>query len=183
MADCRADDTAGQTRRPAAFGECARGAKRDFLRPVDRLPMESLAQGPAAEEHGPRLSRTLELGWQPRAGTRSVAHPGNGLGLGKRARKSTTFTGRAFTAATTAGTYAICPRWLRGRRVFISKKSNSITAGTFTRACAGGALGLRHGTSFLRGLGRDCGSGRGFSFSHVSAPGTINPSTGFMVLL
>ena len=52
MADCRADDTAGQTRRPAAFGECARGAKRDFLRPVDRLPMESLAQGPAAEEHG-----------------------------------------------------------------------------------------------------------------------------------
>ena len=23
MADCRADDTAGQTRRPAAFGECA----------------------------------------------------------------------------------------------------------------------------------------------------------------
>ena len=30
MADCRADDTAGQTRRAAAFGECTRGAERIF---------------------------------------------------------------------------------------------------------------------------------------------------------
>ena len=44
MADCRADNTAGQTRRAAAFGECTPGAKRDFLRAVDRLH--------AAEEHG-----------------------------------------------------------------------------------------------------------------------------------
>jgi hypothetical protein len=39
MADCRTDDTV-QTRRAAAFGECARGAERDLLHPVDRLLME-----------------------------------------------------------------------------------------------------------------------------------------------
>jgi transposase len=76
MADCRADDTAGQTRRTAAFGECARGAKRDFLRPVDRLPMEGLAQGPAAEEHGPRLPRTLEVGWHVGAHPSRTVHGG-----------------------------------------------------------------------------------------------------------
>ena len=49
MADCRADDTAGQTRRAAAFGECTRGAERDLLHPVDRLPMAGVTQGPAAQ--------------------------------------------------------------------------------------------------------------------------------------
>ena len=33
-----------------------------FLRAVDRLRMEGTAQGSAAEEHGARLSRALELG-------------------------------------------------------------------------------------------------------------------------
>src|SRR3954451_23690690 len=43
-------------------GERARGSERDLLRAVDRLPMEGAAQGSAAEEHGARLSRALELG-------------------------------------------------------------------------------------------------------------------------
>src|ERR1700745_2023253 len=85
MADCRADDTAGQTRRTAAFGECARGAKRDFLRPVDRLPMEGLAQGPAAEEHGPRLPRTLEVGWHVGAHPSRTVH--GGARAGRRGAK------------------------------------------------------------------------------------------------
>ena len=46
------DDSACETWRSATLGECARGAERDFLHPVDRLPMEGLAEGPAAQEHG-----------------------------------------------------------------------------------------------------------------------------------
>ena len=38
------DDSACETWRAATVGECARGAERDFLHPVDRLPMEGLAQ-------------------------------------------------------------------------------------------------------------------------------------------
>jgi hypothetical protein len=49
MADCRADDTAGQARRAAAFGECTRGAKRYFFTCCGPV---AIAQGPAAEEHG-----------------------------------------------------------------------------------------------------------------------------------
>jgi hypothetical protein len=103
-----------------------------------------------------QMSHLPLAGWTAH-GTRSVAPtpaagPGNGLNFGigrRRARKPTTFTGRAFTAATTAGTCAICPRWLRSGSIFISEKSDSITARTFTGACAGRAWGLRHGTSFL----------------------------------
>ena len=75
----RADDPAGATWRAATLGECARGAERDFLRAVDRLPMEGVAQGPAAEEHGARLSRALELGWH--VGT----HPSRTVRGGSRA--------------------------------------------------------------------------------------------------
>jgi hypothetical protein len=35
-----------------ALCERARGVERDLLRAVDRLPMEGIAEGPAAEEHG-----------------------------------------------------------------------------------------------------------------------------------
>ena len=35
---------AGQTRRAAAFGECTRGAERDLLHPVDRLPMAGVTR-------------------------------------------------------------------------------------------------------------------------------------------
>jgi transposase len=59
---CRADDTAGQARWATTVGECARGTERDFLHSLDWLPMEGLAQGPAAKEYGARLSRALELG-------------------------------------------------------------------------------------------------------------------------
>ena len=59
---CRADDPAGETWWTQTLGERARGLERDFLRAVDRVPMEGIAQRPAAEEHGARLSRTLELG-------------------------------------------------------------------------------------------------------------------------
>ena len=52
MGDCGADDTTGQARRAATLGECTRGAERNLLRLVDWLPMEGLAQGPAAQEHG-----------------------------------------------------------------------------------------------------------------------------------
>jgi hypothetical protein len=68
----------------------------------------------------------------------------------RRARESAALTGREFTGATTAGTCAICPRWLPGGTVVVGKKPDSITAGAFTGACAGGALGLRHSTFFLR---------------------------------
>jgi hypothetical protein len=42
MDDCGADDSAGQTRRASTLGECARGAERYLLRPLDWLPMEGL---------------------------------------------------------------------------------------------------------------------------------------------
>src|SRR3954447_11383560 len=62
MGHCRAHDPARAAWRAQTLGECARGAERDLLHPVDRLPVEGAAKGPAAEEHGARLSRTLELG-------------------------------------------------------------------------------------------------------------------------
>src|ERR1700674_951880 len=42
MGDCGADDSAGQTRRASTLGECARGAERYLLRPVDCVPMEGI---------------------------------------------------------------------------------------------------------------------------------------------
>ncbi len=41
--------------RPAPGG-CARGAQRHSLRALDGLPMEGVAEGPAAPEHGLGLS-------------------------------------------------------------------------------------------------------------------------------
>ena len=53
-----------------------------FLCIVDRLPMEGTAQGSAAQEHGARLSRTLELG-------RNIgAHPSCALRRGARAGRA-----------------------------------------------------------------------------------------------
>ena len=39
-ADCRTDDPAGETRWAQTIGQRARGLERDFLRAVDRVPME-----------------------------------------------------------------------------------------------------------------------------------------------
>ena len=58
----RADDPAGQARRPSARGECPRGSKRHLLRAFDRLPMAGAAQGPAAQEHGALLLHAVGLG-------------------------------------------------------------------------------------------------------------------------
>ena len=58
----RAADPAGQARRAQTLSQPARGRERDFLRVVDRLPVERAAQGPAAQEHGLRLSRSVGLG-------------------------------------------------------------------------------------------------------------------------
>src|SRR4249919_1366120 len=63
MGDCRSDDPAGETRWTQTLGQRARSLERDFLRALDRMPVEGAAQRPAAEEHGARLSRALELGW------------------------------------------------------------------------------------------------------------------------
>ena len=72
-------DPTGAIRWTQTFGQPARGPERDFLRPVDRVPMEGIAERPATEEHGARLSRTLELG-------RNVgAHPSRTLCRGPRA--------------------------------------------------------------------------------------------------
>ena len=45
-------DSAGETRWTQTVGERAPGLERDFLRALDRMPMEGIAQRPAAEEHG-----------------------------------------------------------------------------------------------------------------------------------
>src|SRR5580693_2417989 len=66
----RADDTASQTRRPAARGERPRGAERNLLCSVDRLPVAGFAQGFAAEEHGASLLWSVGLGRH--AGTRPL---------------------------------------------------------------------------------------------------------------
>ena len=53
--------------------------ERDFLHAMDRVSVEGVAQRPAAEEHGARLSGTVELG-------RHVgAHPPRALRGGARA--------------------------------------------------------------------------------------------------
>src|SRR3546814_5507593 len=58
----RAADPAGEARRAQTLGRCPRSAERHLLRAVDRLPMDSPAEGSAAEEHGLRLSRPVVLG-------------------------------------------------------------------------------------------------------------------------
>src|SRR3954470_9317595 len=72
----RAFHPAGQARRPQAHGGCARGAERDPLRPRDRLPVARAAQGPAAQEHGARLSHALGLGRHARAPAPRLVRPG-----------------------------------------------------------------------------------------------------------
>jgi transposase len=62
MGDCGAHDSAGTAWRAQTLGERARGAERDLLHPMDRLPMEGSAKRSAAEEHGARLSGAVELG-------------------------------------------------------------------------------------------------------------------------
>jgi hypothetical protein len=41
--ECGAHDPACEAWRTATVGECARGAERDLLHPVDWLPMEGIA--------------------------------------------------------------------------------------------------------------------------------------------
>src|SRR3954467_7642821 len=72
----RAFHPAGQARRPQAHGGCARGAERDPLRPRDRLPVARAAQGPAAQEHGARLSHALGLGRHAQAPAPRLVRPG-----------------------------------------------------------------------------------------------------------
>lgn len=63
----RADDPSSEARRQAPEGRRARGAERDILRAVFRLPMERIAEGPAAEEHGVGLLLALGMGGDHRA--------------------------------------------------------------------------------------------------------------------
>ena len=49
MGPRRANDPAGAAWGSQTLGECARGAKRNFLRALDRLPVEGAAEGPAAK--------------------------------------------------------------------------------------------------------------------------------------
>jgi hypothetical protein len=50
-----------QARRPQAHDRCARDSERHFLRAVDGLPMAGAAQGPAAEERGMGLFRSVHI--------------------------------------------------------------------------------------------------------------------------
>ena len=76
----RADDPAGQARRPSARGECSRGFQRDLLRAFDGLPMAGAAEGPAAEEHGAFLLHAVGVG------RHTGAHPSRALCRDARAR-------------------------------------------------------------------------------------------------
>src|SRR5688572_12463634 len=79
MGNRRAHDPTCPTWRAQTLGECARGAERDLLCLVDRVPMEGAAKGPTSEEHGARLSGIVELG-------RHVgAHPSRAVRGGSRA--------------------------------------------------------------------------------------------------
>src|SRR5450631_1902199 len=62
MGPCCADDPARATRRTPPFGRCPRGFERDFLRVVDRLPMEGDAERFATQEHGALLFHVVGLG-------------------------------------------------------------------------------------------------------------------------
>src|SRR5665213_1648005 len=78
----RAANPTWQARWPSAWNRCSRGSERDLLCALDGLPMEGIAQGPAAEEHGPRLLHAVGLG-------RHVgAHPPRALCPGARARRT-----------------------------------------------------------------------------------------------
>lgn len=52
----------GEARRPLADGEHPRSVDRRVHRADDRLPVAGIAQGPAAQEHGARISRTVGMG-------------------------------------------------------------------------------------------------------------------------
>src|SRR5262245_29593266 len=72
MGDCGAHDPACAPRWAQTIGQRARGAERDFLHPMDRVSVEGVAQRPAAEEHGARLSGTVELARWSASTTRST---------------------------------------------------------------------------------------------------------------
>src|SRR4051794_8848545 len=76
----RALHPAREARRPSAHGGRARGAERAPLRAGDRLSVARPAQGSAAEEHGPRLSHALGLGWHAEAAAPRALRPGPGAG-------------------------------------------------------------------------------------------------------
>lgn len=65
----RAADSAGEAWRPQARGRPARGAERDPLRAVHRLPMGGVAEGPGAEEHGTLVLQAVGVGRHPGAAT------------------------------------------------------------------------------------------------------------------
>src|SRR3954449_12548923 len=67
---------AGRARRRAAYGGRARGAERAPLRAGHRLPVARLAQGPAAQEHGPRLPDAVGLGRHAEAAAPRLVRPG-----------------------------------------------------------------------------------------------------------
>jgi transposase len=62
MGVSRAADRACQARRPSACNRCSRSSERDLLCALDRVSVEGVAQGPAAEEHGARLLHAVGLG-------------------------------------------------------------------------------------------------------------------------
>src|SRR4029077_6746679 len=61
MGACRAVDPAGQAWRRQGHRGCARSDEPDHVHLEQGLPVACAAQGPAAEEHGARLSRPVEL--------------------------------------------------------------------------------------------------------------------------
>src|SRR5215471_5738972 len=72
----------GPAWRTQTLGERARGAERDLLYPVDRMPMEGVAKRSAPEKYSARLSRTVELGLY------IGAHPSCTLRRGARAGRT-----------------------------------------------------------------------------------------------
>lgn len=73
-------DPARRAGRPSPDGGRASGAERDLPRPLDRLPMDGAAEGPAAAEHGPGPPRPLGSGWH--AGAPSPRAPRRGARAG-----------------------------------------------------------------------------------------------------
>ena len=86
----RAADPAGQARRPSPRGGCVRGDERGSLCSGDRLPVARLAERPAAEVHGARLSHAVGLGRHAGArASRALPHgPGSGRPHGLAQRRS-----------------------------------------------------------------------------------------------
>src|SRR5215204_4952254 len=74
------DDPAGETGWTQTLSERARSLEWDLLRPLDRMPVEGIAERPAAEEHGARLSGALELGRHVGAHQSRIIRGGAGAG-------------------------------------------------------------------------------------------------------